>query len=170
MLIAVFVVFEADAEPHTPFACWDEPRIFSSDELSEYSVLVERVEGELPVAVVVSPNNAYSFVLSDALWDAEKESFYRELLIYNERPYLLKITMPGIRDVTETRWINEKLLYIRVWRGQIAGADLIIDVEKEAVVHNEGLYWGQQAFQQHQYCSSPGGEDKPSCRCELENR
>ncbi len=48
----------------------------------------------------------------------------------------------------EARWINEKLLFIRVYWGRIVGSDYIFDVELGSFVHKEMVYDGTLLFQQ----------------------
>jgi hypothetical protein len=70
--------------------------------------------------------------------------------IYNDRDYLVRLTVSGIYGnyEPEIRWINEKLLYVRIWWGRIKGADLILDVEDQTVIHKEDIHWGIIPFQQ----------------------
>ena len=48
----------------------------------------------------------------------------------------------------EARWINEKLLFVRVYWGRIIGSDYIFDVEHGAFVHKEMVHDGTPLFQQ----------------------
>ena len=40
------------------------------------------------------------------------------------------------------RWLNEKLLFVQFWRGHIAGADLILDVDSRRFVHQAAANYG----------------------------
>lgn len=52
------------------------------------------------------------------------------------RPVAFSMT---IRDHTNggvrARWLNEQLLFVQFWRGRIASADLILDVDSKRFVH-----------------------------------
>jgi hypothetical protein len=39
-------------------------------------------------------------------------------------------------------WLNEKLLFLQVWRGRIVSTDLILDVEAKLFVHREAGNYG----------------------------
>ncbi len=72
--------------------------------------------------------------------------------IYNEKDYLTQITFIDHHAQYEVSriWINEKLLYLRVWWGRILATDLIWDAEKEEFICKEMSIWGQGSFQQFQ--------------------
>jgi hypothetical protein len=54
------------------------------------------------------------------------------------RPISLAITLTdhATYDV-RVRWLNEKLLFLQVWRGRIVSTDLILDVETRQFVYRE---------------------------------
>jgi len=56
------------------------------------------------------------------------------------------VELEGLSDV---RWLNEKLIFMRAWWGRIAATDLIFDVEREKVIHAEWLTDGSLARQQY---------------------
>jgi hypothetical protein len=63
------------------------------------------------------------------------------------------------------RWLNEKLVFVRVAWGRIAFSDLIFDVEKRELVFHEEARYGQLAFEQYQQACSgrcPCGDDADS--------
>ena len=45
-------------------------------------------------------------------------------------------------------WINEKLIFIRVWWGRIVGTDIIFDVEKQVYLSLEMVVDGTQLYNQ----------------------
>lgn len=162
----IFVGGRASAETfHTRPSCWTEPRIFHTDERFR-DLEIERVDGALGSHSVPSPNGAYRFQVvmeesgSNPPWNAN-------LLIYNERPYLLRIRLPDIsqRQAVEARWINEKLVFVRVWWGRIAGTDLVIDAEREAILLEDAVYEGSQPFRQFRQCDDPAWGSSERCRC-----
>jgi hypothetical protein len=44
---------------------------------------------------------------------------------------------------TQTEWLNEKLLFVRVWWGRIVSTDLILDVEKMTFPYREMANYGE---------------------------
>ena len=157
----------AATEYHTRPSCWTEPRTFHSDEGRRYRELgIERIEGELADEGVPSPNGAYHLQLVLANADSQPP-WDGEVLIYNERPYLLRLVLPKLSwpHSAEVRWINEKLVFIRAWWGRVAGTDLVIDVERESIVLEENVLDGDQAFQQFEMCTWPEWKGEERCRC-----
>jgi hypothetical protein len=72
--------------------------------------------------------------------------------IYNERDYLVTL---DVRDIyanfkPRVEWINEKLLYVRLWWGRVLGVDFIFDVEKEQVICKDNINDGGIPFLQWQ--------------------
>ena len=135
------------------------------DEQDDYRVNISRVESELTGSKTFSSNKAYAFQLSDPVFNEEAQSFHREVLVFNERRYLVKVRFPGVRDINDIRWINERLLYIRAWRGRTRGTDIVIDVESESVTHQEPFGWGEIAFEQFKQCAEKPWSDEPRCKC-----
>lgn len=84
----------------------------------------------VPEGAVMSSNDGYWFVLEHK--DEDRRSLLR---IYAEKRHFHEITIEDIRDPPQVRWINEKLLFIRVMWGRVAGTDLILDVETEQIVY-----------------------------------
>ena len=148
---------------HTSPACWDEPRIHA--EMREAHVVVEivRADGPLAEPVVVSPNGAYAFHLDEMPAEAGNSDY--TLRIDNERPYVLELAFPEARGVVTPNWINEKLLFVRVWWGRVAGTDYLVDVEQEAVVLVDPFRYGAIAFQQFRQCGQPEWQGTEACKC-----
>lgn len=164
----VLYAVAANAEPyrHTSPACWDEARIYAPlQHQDDYRIAITRAGLESAEPRVPSSNNAYAFVLAQPVYDEKTQSFRREVFVFVERPYLLQLTFPNVRDISEIRWVNERLVYIRAWRGRIAGTDFIVDVESEAVVHQEPFEWGAIAFEQYKQCGEDGFRDEDRCQC-----
>jgi len=167
-LVFVTATLTADAgqDFHTNPYCWDEARIVAASGPDDYEILLSRIDSELPEPSTLSPNKAYAFHLADGIWNETEQSWHREILVDIERPYLLKLVFPGVRDMHDVRWINERLLFVRAWRGRIAGSDFIINIESEIVAHQERFYWGQAAFQQAQACAEQEWADLEQCQCD----
>jgi len=66
------------------------------------------------------------------------------ILVSDHGGSLLKLTFPdhGTGGV-HSEWLNEKLLFMRVWSGRIVSLDLILDVDKGAVVYSEEASYGE---------------------------
>ena len=60
------------------------------------------------------------------------------ILVSDHGGSLLKLTFPdhGSGGV-HSDWLNEKLLFMRVWLGRIVSLDLILDVDKATLVYSE---------------------------------
>jgi hypothetical protein len=59
---------------------------------------------------------------------------------------LLKDTYPNFS--TKARWVNEKLIFIRVHWGRILGTDMIFDTEKNEFTYREMIVDGTILYQQ----------------------
>ena len=145
--------------PGKPPDCWKDGRnIHYSNEDShgmiKENVSIERTQIEPEGAKVYSQNKGYYFI---------KEGFRGNatITIYAEKEHYWKITISKTFGAGDPKWINEKLLYIRIWWGRIAFDDIIYDVENENVILSES---GTDAFIAHQQflegCARNGG-----CEC-----
>lgn len=106
----------------------------------------------------LSPNGGYRF-------DVEESTAGARITIFAEKDYLIDIDIVELKGVSETRWINENLLFFRVWWGRIAATDVIFDVETEAVIRTESAEDGTIARDQAlESCPLLG------CRCIKKNR
>lgn len=157
----------AATEYHTRPSCWTEPRTFHSEDERRYRELgIERVKGSLGEDTVLSPNGGYRLqvVLPDP---ADQPPWDAAVLIYHERPYLLRVALPDLlySHTAAARWINEKLVFVRAWWGRVAGTDLVIDVERESIVLEESVLDGGQAFQQFEVCTYQEWAGEERCRC-----
>lgn len=140
-----------------PPDCWTQARDYQTDG-DDWNwasrTRIERVVASKPEAVTVSPNGAYYFAVQA---DEQRQA----VLVFAEKDHQVRISFADARGLTGARWINERLLYLRVWWGRVAASDLIIDVEKGRVVLSESTHDGTNAMQQHQeMCPRLGG-----CRC-----
>ena len=109
----------AQAAFHTSPACWTEPRIHSELRENDVELAIERIDGNMPHGSVPSPNHVYSLFLKEEAIPHNGTSRV-EITIYNERPHLLQITLPSVRGIGQTQWINEQLFSVRVWWGRMA--------------------------------------------------
>jgi hypothetical protein len=143
--------------PGLPPDCWTESRIYqtSDDEYDWRSqTKMEHVAATKPAAVTLSPNRSYYF----SLW---KDQPGQPLLVFAEKDYSVRISFKEPLAVNDVKWINEKLLYMRVWWGRIAATDLVFDVEQERMVVTESTHEGRIAMEQYRDgCALHGG-----CKC-----
>lgn len=140
---------------HTSPDKWKEPRIFHSpfqNEFEKQIVFTKIDNNSINIdenTKKYSPNGAYWFALktNDKTGQYSNSS---DLLIFNERGYLLKITLVNHAGQYEKKiyWVNEKLIYIQVWWGRILGSYLIFDVESEKVIIREMVNDGEILFHQ----------------------
>ena len=155
----------SDEPFHTRPNCWQEPRVHSAADLRPEPELL-RTPGSLETAVL-SPNGAYGFRLREI--DGNAETPRRAILeVSIERPHLLQVVLEEVRSVEPPKWVNEKLLHLRVWWGRVAGTDYLLDVEAERFVLREGFGYGGIAFQQFQQCKDPEWAGTENCACHPE--
>ena len=102
-----------------------------------------------------SPNGAYWYVL-------ERERMSYSLKYFAEKDHLVQMRFSDVKSVASPSWINEKLLFVRVWVGRLGATDLIIDVEAETIIHSESLRDGHLAMSQYKaQCTT----DREGCTC-----
>lgn len=147
---------------HTSPACWGEPRVHHTGRPPE--ALRRRVEiawraVPRPTADAsridesTSPNGAYQ------AWTLQADTgapppWQAGILVDVERRELLWLTLRDVAGTVGLRWINEKLLYLRVPWGRVVWSDLIVDVEAGRIVYQEQAVHGQVAFEQfHAACA-----------------
>jgi hypothetical protein len=107
----------------------------------------------------LSPNHAYWFAVQESV-TAEGRPRMTIISIFNERPGYLQIMLKdNPRYEPQVKWINEKLLFVRVWWGRVLGDDLIIDVERETIIYREAVHSGLIPFQQ--WRSAREADDEP---------
>lgn len=137
--------------------CWPEPRLFHSAAEAypwKRHTAITAVAATDFEAQAYSPNGGYAFRV-----DGGRPS--GKVMIYAEKGHLIEIAFSKLYGLTEVKWINEKLLFMRPWWGRIAATDIIFDVERERVIYAESVTDGRLAFQQYrESCATLGG-----CRC-----
>ena len=139
---------------HTRPDRWKKPRVFHTTVDKRYSerffvwrAPLTQIAGEK----MLSPNKAYWFSVTEP--DTMKPGPYKlQVDIYNERDYLVRLDVLDIYGnfKSHAEWINEKLLYARLWWGRVLGVDFIFDVEKEQIIYKENINDGNIPFIQWQ--------------------
>jgi hypothetical protein len=144
--------------PGLPPDCWTEIRTYQTDGDDWNWQSRTRIEGVAlgkPEKAVPSLNGVYYFAIS------EPGTSNSSVLVYSEKSHLTRISFGEAKSIGNVSWINERLLYMRIWWGRVAATDLVFDVEKESVVHAESVHWGQDVFEQYrETCALHGG-----CQC-----
>lgn len=139
---------------HTSPDMWREPRLFHTDDpYLDYldRIALVRTDSPLPLSTpisedAISPNRAYSFILHGL--DTNPADV--RIRIDVERPYVLELVVKDIdtRYGPRIEWVNEKILFVRVWWGRVLGADILVDVEREKILYEEIVQNGVIPFQQ----------------------
>src|SRR5690606_18717638 len=132
--------------PGLPPDCWTEDREYhvqgtthwesidpSNNPLNEelsFSIVSVIPQGDR----VVSPNKGYSFV-------SESGIGFSSITIDGEQGHYWQVRASsdngGYPAFTTAEWVNEKLVFARLWWGRVMFDDLILDVENETVVFTQ---------------------------------
>ena len=99
-------------------------------------------QGKKPLSGQMSPNKGYLFVV-----EGERPTW--KVTIFAEKNHLLDIQFGDLIGLSDVRWLNEKLVFMRAWWGRIAATDLIFDVERENIIYSESVTDGGFAYQQY---------------------
>lgn len=162
-MLALLWALPAAAQFHTDPGCWHRPRLAHTgappQELAARVHLTQAPAGAAPTGEAVpAPNGAYRLWVRNP--DTTQPGPWGAGLIVDverERHHLL--LLEDIAQPITPRWINEKLIFLRVAWGRTVFSDLILDVEAGRLVYHEQLHDGRIAWQQQRQAC--GGE----CRC-----
>lgn len=138
---------------------WTKPRNFhvAFDETFAPNIMVaESSNDSVPEAVVFSANNAYWFYVEP--YDVEASE--QRIVLDGNRGVTITLKDAYLNFPVRVTWVNEKLVFISVWWGRVAGTEMIFDIEKNEFVYREMVYDGAQLYQQTQW--SLGRESLPS--------
>ena len=130
---------------------WKEPRRFHQIFDPYMAGGMGVFKSDPPAALLTpvhSPNKIYYYMTEKADF-TRKGPWYTKVYIYTEQDQLTCVELADHANQDPViSWINEKLLYIRVWWGRQLGSDLILDVEKSRFVHREMVVDGRILFEQ----------------------
>lgn len=144
-LLGVFVIsITIGSVPDT--SSWKEPRNFHQpfDESFSKRLTIEIVPLHKPSdQAIYSPNKDYWFVQ-----EAHEEGKDQFIISTTESGIRLTLLDRYPNFDPEIRWINEKLLFIRVYWGRVMGSDYIFDVETGKIIYREMLHDGTPLFDQ----------------------
>ncbi len=164
------VALAESAPTSPPPECWDGPRDYYSEgegaargvKRVEEPLQIDRVSQALPDPMVVSPNGAYAYHLDTAPGGLASGATRVELLVFAERPYLVRMIARDAFNAIDDHWVSGKLVYLRLALGRARFVDLIFDVEHERIVYREAGAFGDLVFQQAK-ASCATAEVGPSC-------
>lgn len=154
----------ADERFHTSPECWQEARIFHpgpppADIANRIHLIGTPATVTPPGDPTISPNGGYRFWVRNP--DTTRDGPWGAALIVDvERQNRPTLLFENVAQPIQPRWLNEKLIFLRVAWGRIVFSDLILDVEAKKLVYNEIAEYGQLAFEQ--YKQACGGR----CPCE----
>lgn len=136
---------------HTSPACWSGPRIYHdgtpAQELRDRVAISWVRESPPDSGGSRSPNDAYEAWPLGGGPGGLRDSA-ATVLVDVERPERLLIETRGLLGPPEIRWVNEKILFIRIPWGRIVYTDLLVDVETGAPIYEDGAVYGGAAFEQ----------------------
>jgi len=130
--------------PGAPPDCWQEARNVHGgdfDDMWKINTVIRKLKDGKLNPGVHSLNRGYFFV-------AEEGRPNGVVTIFAEKSYLIRIEFSQLFGLSEVKWVNEKLLFMRPWWGRIAATDLIYDVEAERFIYAESVTDAYLAFQQ----------------------
>jgi hypothetical protein len=146
LLVLVPLIVAAGKWPGSPPDCWTQPRNYHGPAEGydwRARVFVDTVPRNGPIeGGTVSPNHGYAF-------RQDTDDASATITVDAEKDHLLRIRIEGTIGISDVRWINEKLLFLRPWWGRIAATDLILDVETERFIYEESVTYGGIAFSQY---------------------
>lgn len=136
---------------HTSPACWSGPRIYHDGtppkELRDRVAISWVREAPPDSGGTLSPNGAYEAWTLHGGPGGLRDSA-AVVLIDVERPERLLIETRDLPGPPEIRWVNEKILFLRIPWGRIVYTDLLVDVETGAPIYEDGAVYGGAAFEQ----------------------
>jgi hypothetical protein len=168
-LLPPLTLAETAAESPPP-ECWSAPREYYAEGKRAIGgvkgvkdrLRIDHVSQTLPEPMVVSPNGAYAYHLGFTPSGPASGASRVELLVFAERPYLVRVVVGDVLNAIDDHWVSGKLLYFRLALGRVQFVDLIFDVERERIVYREAGDFGDLLFQQAK-ASCATAEVGPSC-------
>jgi hypothetical protein len=130
--------------PGAPPDCWTEERNIHGGDFADIwktNMAFKKLTGAILKPGVFSPNKGYYFVAEDGRPSGA-------VTIFAEKSYLIRIEFTQLFGLSNVKWVNEKLLFMRPLWGRIAATDLIYDVEAEKVIYAESVTDAYLAYQQ----------------------
>jgi len=145
---------QAGTRFHTDPACWSEPRIYhpgppNEQQADQVHLIETPAAAPAPGEPVTAPNGAYRFWVRNP--DTSRRGPWNAGLIVDvERESRPTLLFENVADPINPRWLNEKLIFLRVAWGRRVFSDLIFDVEARALIYHEQAIYGANAYHQFQ--------------------
>lgn len=146
--------------PGLPPDCWAESRNVHTVEAVELAsganpvLRLDHVDEPMSGERIYSPNGGYYFV---AAGDRPTSILH----VFNEKSQVWAVSFVESFYPLSPTWINENLLFVRVYGGRVSFVDLVLNVEAESVMHAQRGMDGSMAMRQFQDgCKQLGG-----CEC-----
>ena len=89
--------------------------------------------GDVAIKGQRSPNGAYAFRIENPS-KVQRPPRIAKLLIEREREHLLELRLHGVADAASAQWVNEKLVLVRVSWSRNLRSEVLIDVERAAIL------------------------------------
>ena len=144
--------------PGLPPDCWIESRnvhvIASYERQRKDRIIIRTVQKAMPDGGITSPNKGYRFIVDP------KQRPTINITIYSEKKHLVEIVVSDVHGFSDAKWVNEKIIFFRIWWGRIAASDIMFDVERERVVYEEDVTDAYIARQQYL-----GNCPEHGCKC-----
>ena len=145
--LAVLLILSSSLIAVPDASKWNKPRDFHIAFDQKYEPRIEVIDGERR-----APSETADYSKNEAYWFEieplnEKTNEQRISVSADGSVTIsLKDTYPNFP--TKAHWINEKLIFIRVYWGRILGTDMIFDTEKNEFTYREMVYDGTTLYQQ----------------------
>lgn len=139
--------------------CWTQPRAVHTNEetddyVSKHISITKNTVIEVKQLEYVSPNKGYSFSYVDDRPDGM-------ITINAEKHHFTVIELKNIFGLSEIKWVNENLVFFRIYLGQEVFIDVLFNVESERIIFSQSGRNSKSAMQQfEQGCKLHGG-----CEC-----
>lgn len=143
-----------DRKTSTPDpSAWKGPRLFHRRFQDNFTKRITLSKCGFPAILmtpVYSKNQGYYFMTRNPDF-SKKGPWSTVIYIYTEKEKLTRVTLAGHAAYpAQINWINEKMIFIRVWWGRLIGTDLIFDVESDSMVSKEMVEDGSVLYRQYQ--------------------
>ena len=142
---------------------WEEPRLYHSPFEAAFGnriTLFESAPAPDGSTPVYSENRGYFFRVAPPDF-TRSGPWTTSVYVYAEKRAWTRLTLSDHGSYpVQVRWINEKLLFVRVWWGRLIGTDLILDAESGAIVNREMVRDGRLLFRQHRESTTAPREEE----------
>jgi hypothetical protein len=132
---------------------WKESRLFHYRFQDKFARRIIVSKCGFPAALLTpvhSKNRAY-YCMTGSPDFSRKGPWSTIIYIYAEKEELTRVKLADHAAYpVQIKWINEKLIFIRVWWGRRIGTDLIFDAESGSIITKEMVEDGSILYKQYQ--------------------